>query len=57
VFVADAAFTSGFATGIIAYSSTIHRNLVFTAVTGNDSVIEAEPETLSTSITGVRILR
>jgi hypothetical protein len=57
VFFADGAFLSGFATGIIAYSSPVHRNLIFTAVTGNDSVIEAVPETLSTSAGGIQIFR
>ncbi|HEY2030633.1 MAG TPA: hypothetical protein VGH20_15645 [Myxococcales bacterium] len=57
VFFADAAFSSGFATGVIAYSSFVHRNLIFTAITGNDSVIEAEPEALSTSSSGVQVFR
>jgi hypothetical protein len=57
VFYADIAFPSGLATGLVSFSNGIYRNMLFTAVTGNDSVIMAVPEILSTDISGLQIFR
>jgi hypothetical protein len=53
----DTAVVSGYATGVVPYSSLTYPNALFTAVTGSDSVLMAVPSVLGGSIIGVRAFR
>jgi hypothetical protein len=57
IFYADNALSSGYATGLVSFTNPVFRNMLFTAVTGNDSLIMAVPEILSTDISGLQIFR
>jgi hypothetical protein len=57
VLYSDTSVIAGFANGIIPYSSVASPAASFTAVTGSNSIVMAQPSVLSTNVTGIRIFR
>jgi predicted small secreted protein len=53
----DSSIASGFATGVVSYSSPANPNALFTAVTGANSVIMATPGILNANFNGLRAFR
>jgi hypothetical protein len=53
----DTAIISGYATGIVPYSSNTYPSALFTAVTGANSVLMAVPSVLGGSVIGIRAFR
>jgi len=53
----DTSVGGGFATAVFPYSSPRHQSLVFTAVTGGNEILQADPSVLISSATGVLAYR
>src|SRR5262249_52019514 len=53
----DTASGAGLATSVYAYSSPRHQSLVFSSVTGANSLLQADPAVLTSSVNGIQAYR